>query len=99
MDRAFRIIKLIFLILGLLLLLAIPVSGLISTVANYSGICHGFTDGQVPCPWEQYALNEMFWASFLFIPFLLLATLVWLGMSLVQFIAGLREKAAHRRTQ
>ena len=92
MERVFRLLKRITLIAGLLLLLAVPASGLISTARNYAGVCYGFTDGQAPCPWWQYAVNEMFWASFIFIPFLALATLLWLGMSAAQFIASLIQK-------
>jgi hypothetical protein len=34
----------------------------------------------------------MFWAMFIFIPFLFIATLVFLGMSLAQFIVSLAQK-------
>jgi hypothetical protein len=86
MGRTFRIIKLVFLVIAVLLCLAIPVLGLISTALSWHGICYGFTDGQAPCSWWEYARNEMFWASFIIIPLLLLASVTWLGMSLVQFI-------------
>jgi hypothetical protein len=92
MNRAFRIIKFIFLVIGLLLLLSIPVSGLVSTAVNWKGVCFGFTDGQWECPWWEYAGDEMFWAMFIFIPFLFIATLVFLGMSLAQFIVSLAQK-------
>jgi hypothetical protein len=92
MNRAFRIIKFIFLVIGLLLLLSIPVSGLVSTAVNWKGVCYGFTDGQWECPWWEYAGDEMFWAMFIFIPFLFIATLVFLGMSLAQFIVSLAQK-------
>ena len=92
MNRAFRIIKFIFLVIGLLLLLSIPVSGLVSTAVNWKGVCFGFTDGQWECPWLEYAGDEMFWAMFIFIPFLFIATLVFLGMSLAQFIVSLAQK-------
>jgi hypothetical protein len=92
MNLAFRIIKFIFLVIGLLLLLSIPVSGLVSTAVNWKGVCYGFTDGQWECPWWEYAGDEMFWAMFIFIPFLFIATLVFLGMSLAQFIVSLAQK-------
>jgi len=92
MNRAFRIIKLVFLVIGLLLLLAIPVSGLISAAVNWKGVCYGFTDGQWQCSWWEYARSEMFWVMFIFIPFLALATVVFLGMSLAQFIASRIQK-------
>ncbi len=79
-------IKLIFLVLSILLCLAIPVAGLVSTATSWEGICYGFTDGQHACPWWEYAGTEMFWASFLFIPLLFGAAVVWLGMAATQFI-------------
>jgi hypothetical protein len=91
-TRAFRIIKLVFLVAGILLCLAIPVAGLVSTATGWEGICYGFTDGQHACPWWEYAGTEMFWASFLFIPLLFLAGVVWLGMAGVQFAAAKMQK-------
>ncbi len=79
-------IKLIFLVLSILLCLAIPVAGLVSTATSWEGICYGFTDGQHACPWWEYAGTEMFWASFLFIPLLFAASVIWLGMAATQFI-------------
>ncbi len=92
MNRAFRIIKFIFLIVGLLLLLAIPVSGLVSTALHWEGVCYGRPSGQWECPWWEYAGDEMFWAMFIFVPFLFIATFVFLGMSLAQFIVALVQK-------
>lgn len=88
MTRAFRIIKLVFLAAGVLLCMAIPVAGLVSTATSWDGTCSGFTDGQPNCPWWEYAGIEMFWASFLFIPLLFAAALVWLGMAASQFITA-----------
>lgn len=95
MNRAFRIIQLVFLVIAVLLCLAIPVSALVSTLTGWHGICYGFTDGQAECSWWEFGRNELFWASFLFIPFLFIASLVWLGMSLAQFIQLQVDK--HRR--
>jgi hypothetical protein len=92
MNKTFRIIKIIFLGLGILLCLAIPIAGLVSTAANYRGICHGFTDGQSPCTWWEFARNEMFWASFILIPLLMMASAVWLIMAAVQFITEMKQK-------
>lgn len=92
MNRTIRIIKLVFLALALLLCLAIPVIGLVSTAASWDGICYGFTDGQVPCSWWEYARNEMFWASMLFIPFLFITSLVWIAMAIVQFVHSWWQK-------
>lgn len=94
MERAFRLIKLVFLVLSALLCLAIPVAGLVSTALGWEGICYGFTDGQWGCPWWEYARNEMFWASFLFVPLLFLATLAWLAIALVQFVAQRVRKSS-----
>jgi hypothetical protein len=87
-TRAFRIIKLIFLVISILLCLAIPVAGLVSTATGWEGICHGFSDGQHNCPWWEYAGMEMFWASFIFIPLLFVAALVWLVMAGLQFVVA-----------
>jgi len=94
--RTFRIIKLIFLIASVLLCLAIPVAGLVSTVKGWDGTCQGFNHDQLACPWWEYAGTEMFWASFSFIPFLFLAVLVWLVMALLQFILGKVQKRKER---
>lgn len=100
MNRIFRIIKLIFLVISILLCLAIPVAGLVSTVTGYHGVCHGFTDSQHTCPWWEFAGMEMFWASFLFVPVLFAASIVWLVMSAVQFVMAMmkkrREGASHQ---
>jgi len=91
MNRVFRIIKLIFLVLGILLCLAIPIIGLVSTATTYHGICSGFTDGQSPCTWMEYARNQMFWSLFIFIPLFFLASVVWLIMAAVQFIVEMKQ--------
>jgi hypothetical protein len=98
MARAFRIIKRVFLIVGLLLLIAIPVIGLISTGINYEGICHNSTAGQWECTWWEYAGNEMFWAIFIFIPYLFIASFMFLGMSLTEFIVSLVRKCRQKKT-
>jgi hypothetical protein len=84
-NRVFRIIKLIFLVIGILLCLAIPIAGIISTITSWEGICYGFTDGQHECPWWEYAGLEMFWGSFAFIPLLFGAAIIWLIMAAIQF--------------
>ena len=92
MNRAFRIIKLIFLVVDILLCLVIPVAGIVSAATGWDGICYGFTDGQHNCSWWEYAGIEMFWASFLFIPLLFGAAVVWLLMSAVQFVMAMVKK-------
>lgn len=89
MQRAFRIVKRVFLLLSLLLLLTVPVVGLVSAAFNWRGVCYGFTDGESPCSWWEFARNEMFWATFIFVPFLFLAAIAYIGMSLAEFISSL----------
>lgn len=98
MNRAFRIIKLIFLIIGILLCLAIPVAGIVSAATGWEGICYGFTDNQHDCSWWEYAGTEMFWASFSFIPLLFAAAIVWLLMSAVQFVMALVKKRREKNS-
>ena len=99
MNRAFRIIKLIFLVLAILLCLAIPVAGLISTATGWHGVCQGLNHDQHSCPWWEYAGKEMFWASFLFVPLLFAASIIWLLMAALQFVMAKvrrsREGASH----
>jgi len=99
MNRAFRVIKLVFLVLAILLCLAIPVAGLVSTATGWHGVCHGFTDGQHNCSWWEFAGTEMFWASFSFVPLLFAASIIWLVMAAIQFILAKvqkrREGASH----
>jgi len=97
MKRAFRTIKLIFLGISILLCLAIPIVGLISTTTSWEGICYGFTDGQHDCPWWEYAGTEMFWASFAFIPLLFVASLVWIAIAIIQFMIGRVERIKSTR--
>ncbi len=92
MNRVLRIITRLFLVVGFLLLLVIPVSGLISAALHWEGVCAGPDGVQTACSWWKYASNEMFWGIFIFIPFLFLAAVVFLGMSLLQFAASLVEK-------
>ena len=92
MKRVFRIIKLIFLVISILLCLTTPVAGLSSTVTGWEGICYGFTDGQHDCPWWEYVGREMFWVLFMFIPLLFGASVVWLAMAKLQFIMAKVQK-------
>ena len=86
MERAFRVVKRIFLIAGLLLLLAIPVSAAVSTALHYNGTCRGTQGVGWACSGWEYAAAEMFWALFIFIPFLFLATLVFLCMKITSLL-------------
>lgn len=91
MNRVFRSIKLIFLVISILLCLAIPVVGVVSTITGWEGVCDS-ANGLRDCPRWQYAGNEMLWMSFLFIPLLFGAALVWLVMAAVQFIVAKVQK-------
>ena len=91
MNRIFRIIKLVFLVIGILLCLAIPVAGIVSTLTSWEGICEG-ANGLYACPWWKFAGNEMLWMSFLFIPLLFGAAVIWLVMSAVQFVKAMVKK-------
>jgi len=91
MQRAFRIIRLIFLGISILLCLAIPVVGLISTATSWEGVCESVS-GLYACPWWKFAGIEMLWTSFFFIPLLFAAAMVWLAMSAVQFVRGMMKK-------
>ncbi|MDX9993400.1 MAG: hypothetical protein RBS68_15270 [Anaerolineales bacterium] len=92
MNRKIRILKLIFLVIVLLLCLAVPIFGLVSTATSWHGSCYGFTDGQWQCPWWEYAQTEIFWALMIFIPVLFVLSLAWIGMACVQFILAQLEK-------
>lgn len=92
MNKTFRIIKLISLALGIVLCLLIPIAGLVSTALNWHGVCYGLTDSPSNCAWWKFAGNEMFWSSFIFIPFLAIISAVWLGMAVVQFFAAAMQK-------
>lgn len=92
MTRVFRIIKLTFLVISILLCLAIPVAGIFSTVKNWEGACQGFNQDETACPWWEYAGTEMFWAAFVFIPLLFGAGVVWLVMAAAQFINAKMRK-------
>jgi len=94
MNRIFRNIKLVFLVLSILLCLAIPVVSLISTALNWHGDCNfalAYTFGQ-PCTWWQFAGLEMLSVSFFAIPVLFLTLLVWLGIMVVQFFVARNKK-------
>lgn len=97
MERAFRVVKRIFLILTVLLLIVVAAIGLFSALFNWQGVCDQADGTQAPCSRLGFAINEMFWATFLFIPFFFIATLVYLGMSLAQFIAMLVVKRRAKR--
>ena len=92
MTRAFRIIKLFFLAISIMLCLAIPAAGLVSTLTGWEGTCQGFNHDQWDCPWWEYAGTEMFWASFMFIPLLFVAGVVWLVIAAAQFIVAKVQK-------
>ena len=90
-TRIFRIIKLIFLVISIMLCLAIPVTGLVSTIRGWEGFCDS-ANGLFACPWWKFAGNEMLWMLFLFIPLLFAAAVIWLAMAAWQFIMARVQK-------
>jgi hypothetical protein len=84
--KTVRILNWIFLGASIFLLLAIPVMGIGSAAANWQGMCYGFTDSQAPCSWWEFAKNEMFWSSFMFVPLLALMLGVWLVVNIIQWV-------------
>lgn len=86
MQRILRIIKLIFLGISIFLCLAIPIAGLVSSVTSWEGICYGVTDGSHECSRWEFFWREIFWASFIFIPLLFVASLVWIVIAIIQFV-------------
>jgi hypothetical protein len=92
MNRVFRLLTRILVIIGLLLLLVVLLIGIISAAFNWQGVCEVTEGAPVPCTWLRFALGEMFWALFVFIPYFFLAALILLGMSLYQFIRSLVQR-------
>lgn len=84
--KTVRIINWIFLALSICFMLAIPLMGIGSASANWQGICYGFTDSQLPCSWWEFAKNEMFWSSFMFVPLLALTLGIWLVVNIIQWV-------------
>ncbi len=93
MKRIFRILTRLLVVIGLLLLLAVVLIGAISTATNWQGVCEGEEGTMEPCSRFQFALGEMFWGLFLFIPYFFLAALILLGMSLYQLIHSLVQRS------
>jgi len=91
--KAVRIVNWIFLAVCTCLLIAIPILGVGSTAINWKGICYGFTDGQSPCSWWEFARNEMFWASMVIVPLLVITLGVWLMVNAIRWAVR-----AYRRT-
>ena len=98
MNRVFRILTRVLVIIGLLLLLAVLVIGVLSTVINWRGVCELAEGAVEPCSWFQFALAEMFWTLFLFIPYFFLAAIILFGMSLYQFIHSIVQRS-HKAKQ
>ena len=96
-SSVFRKINRILLFLGLLLLVAVLLIGIISAAVNWQGICESGTAGPEPCSWIQFALREMFWGIFLFIPYFFIAALINLVIALSHFVASLVTKIRSRR--
>ena len=92
MNRVFRILVRILFILGLVLFLAVVIIGIVSAAINWQGVCDVAQGSQVPCSWFRFALGEMFWGLFLFIPYFFLVATILLGMTLYQFATSMVRK-------
>jgi hypothetical protein len=74
----FRTIFLVMAVVTILVLLAPLILGLASAVFTYHGNCFGFTDGSWPCPWQEYASDQVFWSALFDIPLSLYLIPCWL---------------------
>ena len=74
----FRILFPIIAVITILIILAPPILGLASAVFTYHGKCYGFTDGSWDCPWQEYAYDQIFWASLFDLPLSMYLIPSWL---------------------
>ena len=66
-------------VITVLVLLAAPILGLISAVFTYHGTCYGFTDGSWACSWNEYASDQVFWASLFDVPLSMYVIPTWVA--------------------
>lgn len=92
MQRRFRSVSRFFWLATLFLLAIIPLFGVASALWNWHGVCLDRHGAEFACSWGRFAVQEMFWAVFLLIPFLFLAALVHLGMAFIEFIVSLTRR-------
>lgn len=83
--KAVRLFNWILLAVCVFFTLAIPALGVGSAAANWNGSCFGFTDSQWPCPFWEFAGNQMFWASIFILPRLAMTMAVWLSVNIIQW--------------
>ena len=92
MERGFRVLKRILLLLGLVLLLVIAGIAVVSAVTNWRGLCTWNAGETFPCSRFQFGLRELFWLAFLFIPYFFITGTLYLLMSLAQFVKMLFQR-------
>ncbi len=97
MERGFRLLKRILRLLGLVLLLVIVGIAVVSALTNWQGLCTWNAGETFPCSRFQFALRELFWLAFLFIPYFFIAGILHLFMSLAQFIKMLCQRRRDRK--
>lgn len=97
--KAIRTINWIFLALTLCFVLAIPVLGIGTAMANWDGMCYGFTDSQLPCSWWEFAKNEMFWNSLMFGPLTVMTLGIWFIMNIIQWAVRTRRRTNSTATK
>lgn len=83
--KRIRIINWIFLALALCFVIAIPVMGIGTAMANWDGMCYGFTDSQAPCSWWEFAKNEMFWNALMFGPLIVMTVGLWGLLTMIRW--------------
>lgn len=92
MHRRFRSIRRFFWLATLFSPVVILLFGVTSALWNWQGVCLDRHGVEFACSWGRFAVQEMFWATFLLIPFLFLAALAHLGMALIELIVSLTRK-------
>jgi len=92
MTKFSRKINRFLLVLGAILLAFIIIQGFVSATLHWQGVCLVESGRQEPCSWIQFALREISWGIFLFIPYFFLAALLYLAMALTQLASSLAMK-------
>ena len=94
MQNKLRIARLVSRIIVILIVVAIPTLGLISTSTSWQGTCYGFTDGTWACPWTEFFGNQMgYIAIFSIMPLALFGSL-WLLLTIIHIILKKRGENA-----
>jgi hypothetical protein len=97
--KRIHIVNWIFLALSLCFAFAIPVLGIGTAMANWDGMCYGFTDSQLPCSWWEFAKNEMFWNSLMFGPLTVMTLVAWFILNIIQWAVRTRRRTNSKATK